>query len=658
MDYEKKYLQVLKEKYQIKAAVLTEIINLEAILHLPKGTEHFVSDLHGEISALQRILRTGSGAIQGKISELFTPQLTKEAQQELAFLVYYPKERLNQVKEDLQKRASAGEKAEVLTADLKTFYQISLEQLVYLTRFCGKKYSRSKVRKALPKKYAYILEELLTEIKKDPWEEKPGYCQGILTKIIALNQGEDLIIELTQTICRLVVDHLHVVGDIFDRGSHPDEIMTCLMQLPSVDIQWGNHDINWLGAVSGSPLSMMTVIRICARYDNLSLLEESYGIPLRPLIDFAKKYYTPKKSFQPKKNPDHLVLSKEQADTLNILQQAAHVFQLKLEDALISRRPEFHLENRQVLRHLNFKEKTYLTPAGEVYPLKDFPWDVLNPKDPACLTSEEEEVLQHLLQSFQQTKLLKEQMDFLLKNGSMYLTYNHNLLFHGCIPLHENGDFKGIRLEGKNYSGPALLDFYDEQVRKSYGHPEKRTDFPTDLLWYLWCGECSSLFGKKAMATFERYYIEETSTHAEEKNAYYALRNQPRVVEEILASFHLENGHVINGHTPVKEKRGEDPVKAEGKLIVIDGGFAKGYQATTGIAGYTLVYNSYGMELVSHLQVASPTETLKNRQDLLLTRRLVEQVEKRLLIKETNVGLKLSQDKDQLEKLYEKWETL
>lgn len=626
--------------------MLSEIINLEAILHLPKGTEHFVSDVHGEYLPFQHLLRTGSGAIKSKINELFADELTEEAQNSLATLVYYPKEKLQLVKNQAEEK---GEE------DLSAYYFYALEKLLLLTSYCGKKYSRSKVRKALPAKYQYILEELLTEIKRDPLEQKNGYCQAILSKIVQLDQAEDLICVLADTICRLVVDHVHVVGDIYDRGSHPEKIMTRMMQLPSVDIQWGNHDMNWLGAIAGSPLAMINVVRICARYDNLFILEESYGINLRPLIQYAEKYYTPKERFAPKKNPDHDELSPEEEALLNKLQQASAVLQFKLEDALIQRRPEFCLEERRVLRKINFAEAT-VNLQNHSYSLVDFTPAVFDKNDPALLSAEEERVLRQLLNSFQHAEGLKRHMDFLMAKGGMYLCYNDNLLFHGCIPLHSNGDYKSLRIGEKSYAGKALLDFYEEKVREAYRHPKIHDDFATDLLWYLWCGESSSLFGKEAMTTFERYYIADPRTHHEKKNPYYQLRNDPQVIADILVSFGLsKDGHIINGHTPVKEKRGENPIKAEGKMLVIDGGFAKGYQAETGIAGYTLVFNSFGMQLVAHQGFSSVTEVVASGQDILSTRRLVDEVPSRMLIKQTNIGKKLQAEKIELERLYEKF---
>ena len=644
MVYEEKYLQLLKEKYQTKEAVLSEIINLEAILHLPKGTEHFVSDIHGEFLPFQHLLRTGSGAIKAKIAELFDGELDKEAQNQLATLVYYPKEKLQDVKNAFDEEAD--------DAQLTQFYQQALKELLLLTSYCGKKYSRSKVRKALPSKYAYILEELLTEIKKDPLEQKNGYCQAIVSKIIQLGQAEDLICVLADTICQLVVDHVHVVGDLYDRGSDPDKIIDRMMKLPSVDIQWGNHDLNWIGAVGGSYLGMINVIRICARYDNLAILEESYGINLRPLIQYVRKNYPPVARFAPKINPDHDEFAPDEEDLLNGLQQAAAVIQFKLEDALISRRPEFQLEARQVLQQVNYREQT-MTISGQTYPLVDFPSAHFTAEQPSTLTAEEKTILHHLMRSFQHSERLKRHTDFLLAKGGMYLCYNNNLLFHGCIPLHSNGDFKSIRFNDTSYAGKKLLDYYEKMVRQAYDSPRVHDDFATDLLWYLWCGESSSLFGKEAMTTFERYFIADPATHVEKKNAYYALRNDPKVAEEILQSFGLTaEGHIINGHTPVKEKRGENPIKADGKVIVIDGGFAKGYQAQTGLAGYTLVYNSFGMQLVAHLGFSSVKEVVKTGQDILGTRRLVDTVPRRMLIKETNIGKKLASQKNDLEKLY------
>lgn len=633
---EEKYLRLLKANFPEKEAVLTELINLEAIQHLPKGTEHFVSDIHGEFPAFDHVLRNGSGSVKEKVAECL-PELTQEQLTELCTLIYYPEKKIQKIQE--------------LRTDeeITAWFRIVLPLLLKVTNYAGRKYTRSKVRKALPQKFAYIIEELLSE--SDPQKDKVDYFDAIIEKIIQLKQAPALITALGYTIQRLVVDHLHVVGDIFDRGPQPDFIIERLMELPSVDIQWGNHDLVWIAAISGSAVAALNLIRISARYGNLEILEDRYGINLRPLFAYSEKYYAPLPAFQPKfdEEPCHA----EEARLLNQVQQAAAILQFKLEGQLIQRRPCFLLQPRNVLEYIDYQNQT-IHLNQQTYPLNDFHAPTIDPKQPTVLTLEEEKLVDRLLTAFQHSEKLRRHMDFLMEKGGMYLCYNNNLLFHGCIPLHENGDLKSLRIENVTYAGKELLDYYEQQIRKSYREPDQRTDLSTDLLWYLWMGECSSLFGKEAMTTFERYYLLDPKTHIEKKNPYYRLRNEEEICQEILKLFGLpETGHIINGYTPVKEKQGENPIKAHGRLIVIDGGYAKGYQKTTGIAGYTLLSNSYGMQLAAHQPFTSVTDAVENGTDILSVSRLVAVAEKRTKVKDTTIGQKITQEMDDLEIIYQ-----
>ncbi|EOT51435.1 MULTISPECIES: fructose-bisphosphatase class III [Enterococcus] len=636
---DKKYYTLLKEKFPTKEHVATEIINLEAILQLPKGTEHFISDVHGEFLAFDHVLRNGSGSVKEKLRECFT---TKQVDlNALAVLIYYPEQKLNQVKR--QKKGNA----------LHDWYQKNIILLVTATNHASKKYTRSKVRKALPPRFSYIIEELLTESHEN--QDKEHYLHAIIEKIISLGQADELIEDLAYTIQRLVVDHLHVVGDIYDRGPAPDAIMDRLIAYHSVDIQWGNHDIIWMAAMAGSKVALMNLLRISARYGNLDIIEERYGIALRPLVEYSRTHYTPQKKFAPKLAPT-ADISKLEKDTLNVVQQATAILQFKLEGQLIKRRPDFQLDKRRVLEHIDYETKA-ITLDGCTYPLVHFAAPTIDPNDPTALTKEETQLIEQLIQSVQQSERLKRHMDFLIEKGSMYLCYNDNLLIHGCIPLHENGDFKSLRINNTQYAGKALLDFFEQQVRISYRQPEVKEDLATDLLWYLWSGECSSLFGKTAMTTFERYYIKDPLAHIEHKNAYYNLRNDQRVCQDILQAFGLsKTGHIINGHTPVKEKDGENPIKANGQMLVIDGGFAKSYQKETGIAGYTLLSNSYGLQLAAHQPFSSIEEAVLYGTDIVSTKRLIETVDDRTTVKETNIGTALTLEMKDLEVLYAHYE--
>lgn len=618
-----KYYALLGRSFNSTDQVVSEIINLKAILNLPKGTEHFVSDLHGEYDAFQHLLRNASGNIKGKIKDLFYLELSTQEQKELATLVYYPELRLERLKHHLSAE----------------WYKKTIDQLIQLTRLSASKYTRSKVRKSLPERFRYILEELLYQNYST--KDKEDYYNQIITDVIQLKQAKALIIDLSYTIQRLAIDHLHIVGDIYDRGPAPDKIMEALIDRHSVDIQWGNHDIIWMGAASGSKICMMNVIRICARYFNLSIIEDAYGINLRPLLTYAEKYYTDNPAFRPKLM-DNVKVAQEVLDETTKIHQAAAILQFKLEEQLVARRPEFNMSHRELLSKTNYKTHE-ITINEEIHPLTNTCFTTVNPENPAEITAEENQILDHLLHGFIHSEKLRRHLNFLFKKGSMYLVYNENLLIHGCVPLLADGSFKALNLDGQAYSGKKLMDFFENALRQAYKEPCLTEDFNTDLIWYLWSGECSSLFGKKEMTTFERYFIEDKTTHKEIKNPYYALREDEQVIKKILAEFDLcgEDSHIINGHTPIKEIKGEIPIKAGGKMIVIDGGFSKPYQKTTGLAGYTLLYNSYGMQLVAHKAFSSIENILNLHEDVLSIRRVVDRPLERKKVSDTTIGQQL-----------------
>lgn len=635
-----KYLDLLAQKYDSEEKVVTEIINLEAILNLPKGTEHFVSDLHGEYQAFQHVLRNGSGNVKEKIKDLFQDVLSEKEKNELATLVYYPEEKLQIIKNNFNNKK-----------ELSQWYTEIIERMMKLISFASSKYTRSKVRKALPDQFSYIIEELL--YKTDENSNKKEYYTKIVQEIISLGLVDKLIAGLAYTTQRLVVDHLHVVGDIYDRGPEPDKIMDTLINYHSVDIQWGNHDVLWLGAFAGSKVCLANIIRICARYGNLDIIEDVYGINLRPLLNIAETYYQDNPVFRPKLPSDEKFSEQEKIQITKI-HQAIAMIQFKLEMPIIKRRPCFNMSERLVLEKIDY-DKQKITIDGKTYPLENTCFATVDPNQPDQLLEEEERVMDKLLFSVQHSEKLARHMKFLMKKGSFYLKYNGNLLIHGCIPLDEQGEMKEMVIEDNTYAGRELLDYFEKKLRYAFAHPEETDDLATDMVWYLWTGENSSLFGKKQMTTFERYFIKDKETHKEKKNPYYYLREEEEICRSILAEFELnpDQGHIINGHTPVKEIEGENPVKANGKMLVIDGGFSKPYQSTTGIAGYTLLYNSYGMQLVAHKQFNSKRDVLQDGTDVLSVKRLVDKELERKKVMETNVGKELLQEVSILKSLME-----
>lgn len=635
-EMKQKYLDLLSQKFDSAEKLATEIINLESILELPKGTEHFVSDLHGEYESFQHVLRNGSGNVRAKINDIFENKLSQQEIDDLAALVYYPEEKLKLVKNNFD---SIGK--------LNVWYITTIERLIELITYCSSKYTRSKLRKALPEQFVYIIEELL--YKSNEFHNKKPYYETLVNQIIELEQSDDLIIGLSYTVQRLVVDHLHVVGDIYDRGPKPDKIMDTLINYHSVDIQWGNHDVLWIGAYAGSKVCLANLLRICARYDNLDIIEDAYGINLRPLLTLAEKYYDAENpAFKPKKRPDKDVsLTKREESQITKIHQAIAMIQFKLEMPIIKRRPSFEMEERLVLEKIDY-DNNEITVYGKTYPLKDTCFQTVDRNDPAKLLPEEEEVVDKLLLSFQQSEKLRRHMSFLMREGKLYLPYNGNLLIHGCIPVDENGEMESFEIEGEQLSGRELLDVFEYHVRIAFDHKEITDDISTDLVWYLWTGKYSSLFGKRAMTTFERYFIENKASHKEEKNPYYHLREDVDMIRKMLKDFGLnpDEGRIINGHTPVKEIDGEDPIKADGKMLVIDGGFSKAYQSTTGIAGYTLLYNSFGMQLVAHQEFNTKEKVLSDGSDELSVKRVVDEELQRKKIRDTNIGKQLQDQID------------
>ncbi len=636
-----KYLDLLAQKYDCEEKVVTEIINLEAILNLPKGTEHFVSDLHGEFQAFQHVLRNGSGKVKEKIEDIYKKVLTEKEIKEFATLVYYPEEKIT-----LMKNHFSNEE------ELHQWYSVFIERMIKLISYASSKYTRSKLRKALPTQFVYIIEELLYKTDEFTNFKEPYYTK-IVQQIITLGQAEKLIIGLAYTTQRLVVDHLHVVGDIYDRGPEPDKIMEALINYHSVDIQWGNHDVLWIGSFAGSKVCLANIIRICARYNNLDIIEDVYGINLRPLLNLAEKYYGDNPAFRPKIQSDNKLSNEEQLQITKI-HQAIAMIQFKLESPIIKRRPNFNMAERLLLEKIDY-EKNEITIGESTYSLENTCFATINPEQPDQLLDEEKQVMDKLLFSVQHSEKLARHMNFLMKKGSLYLRYNGNLLIHGCIPLDEEGNMESMVIENKTYAGRELLDVFEHYLRYSFAHPEQTDDLATDMVWYLWTGEYSSLFGKRAMTTFERYFIKDKATHKEQKNPYYHLRENEEICRKILLEFDLnpDQGHIINGHTPVKEIEGEDPIKANGKMIVIDGGFSKAYQSTTGIAGYTLLYNSYGMQLVAHQYFNSKDDVLLNGTDVLSVKRIVDKELERKKVLETNVGEELIQEISILNSLME-----
>lgn len=634
-----KYLKLLSKRYPTIQKASTEIINLKAILSLPKGTEHFLSDLHGEYEAFTHLLNNASGVIKRKINDIFKDTLRDSEQKALATLIYYPEEKL--------KLISKSEK------NMDEWYKLTLHRLIKVCRNVTSKYTRSKVRKALPKDFAYVIEELLHE--NETLKNKQHYYDGIIDTIISTGRAKQFIVELCILIRKLTIDRLHIVGDIFDRGPYPDLIIEELMKHKDVDIQWGNHDIVWMGAALGSMPLIATLIRIAARYDNLNTVEDAYGINLLPLATFAMQTYRndPCSAFQPKLTGDRQY-NEDEIYLVSQMHKAIAVIQFKLEGQLIKQHPEFLMNDRLLLENIDLKKGTIIIGKKE-YELNDTNFPTIDPKAPYKLTRHEKEVMERLKNSFLTSNKIQQHLRYLINKGSMYLIFNSNLLFHGCIPLSKDGKFQEVEIENKKYSGKALLDKFDEMVRQSYyshNNSEERPKY-LDYLYYLWTGPDSPLFGKKRMTTFERYFIDDKTTHEEKKNPYFLMRDKEELSIKILTEFGLdpEISHIINGHVPVKFSKGENPVKGNGKMIVIDGGLSKAYQSVTGIAGYTLIYNSYGLILVAHEPFESKQKAIEEEVDIISSSNILENSSVRKRVKDTDIGRVLKDEIEDLEQL-------
>ncbi len=635
-DMELRYLKSLSKQYPNIASASTEIINLQAILNLPKGTEHFMTDVHGEYEQFNHVLKNGSGSVRRKIDEEFGNTLSSKDKKSLATLIYYPKEKLEIVMQEEE--------------NIEDWYKITLYRLVQITKHVSSKYTRSKVRKALPKDFAYIIEELITE--KAEVQDKEGDYNEIVHTIIRIGRAPDFIVALSKLIQRLVIDHLHIVGDIYDRGPGPHIILHTLRHYHSVDVQWGNHDIVWMGAAAGSLACIANVVRMSARYGNLDTLEEGYGINLIPLATFAlEQYKNTSEAFAIKYNTDYN--TKDLGMDMK-MHKAMAVIQFKLEGQIIKRRPEFMMEDRLLLDKINFEKGTVMV-EGREYKMRDMDFPTIDPANPYELTPEETEVMERLRQAFTRCDKLQKDVRFLFSKGGLYKVYNSNLLYHGCVPLDEEGNFLKVNVFGKEYSGKALYDILDTYARRGYYASRESGDKAKgeDILWYIWTGPNSPVFGKDKMTTFERYFIEDKETHVETKNAYYRLYDNEEIVDKILREFGLDTtkSHIVNGHVPVERKKGESPIKCNGKLLVIDGGFSKAYQHKTGIAGYTLVANSYGMRLVSHEPFESTEAAIRKESDIFSDSIVVETALRRQCVADTDIGVELKESIHQLEEL-------
>ena len=616
------FLKLLSRSFPNVATASTEIINLEAILNLPKGTEHFLADLHGEYLAFQHVLRNASGTIKRKVGEIFNDSLSTREQKDLCTLIYYPAEKLELIKDEITD-----------PVELNDWYFITINRLVKVCRNVSSKYSRSKVHKALPEDFSYIIQELLHEHSSDP--NKQAYVDVIIKTIISTHRVDDFIIAMCNLIQQLTIDMLHILGDVYDRGPSPDKIMDVLGNFHNFDIQWGNHDILWMGAASGNDCSIANVLRIALRYGNHGVLEDGYGINLLPLATFAMDTYAndPCERFLPK---DGSAKDPERARTAQLVAQmhkAISIIQFKLEAAAIKRRPDFDMKDRLLMDKMDLK-KGIIKIQGKEYELLDTNFPTVDPKHPYKLTPEEESIVNKLHQSFTESEKLRKHMLCLFRNGCLYTIANGNLLYHASIPLNEDGTLKDVKIRGEKFHGKALLKRAGTLIRNAYfgcDDPEER-EFALDYLWYLWCGPDSPAFDKSKMATFERYFIADKDTHKE-------------------VGVEGEHRHIINGHVPVKTIKGENPIKADGKLMVIDGGFSKAYQPETGIAGYTLVYHSRGFELVQHEPFSSIDEAVRLGQDIKSRRSLVELTNHRMHVKDTDIGVELQSQIEDLNEL-------
>lgn len=641
VENDRRVLELLAQTFPNVSAASTEIINLEAIQNLPKGTEHFVADLHGEHEAFRHILRNASGNIKRKVNDLFATSMREQEIRELCSLIYYPEQKLQLIR--------------ATETQLADYYSITLHRLIRVCQSVSSKYTRSKVRKSLPREFAYIIEELLHESPSD--DDKQGYFSRIIETIISTGQAEEFIIALCNVIQRLSIDQLHILGDIFDRGPGAHIIMDILCDYGRFDIQWGNHDALWMGAAAGNDCCMANVLRLSLRYNNLATLEDGYGINLVPLATFAMETYAddPCDRFMPSMLEEKSLETNEKNRRLTArMHKAISVIQFKLEAQMVHKHPEWGLQARDLISGMNL-EKGTVTIEGKEYPLNDTFFPTIDPADPTALSAEEKDLVEKLHHSFSVSDKLTKHIDCLLSNGCMYGIFNSNLLFHASLPLNEDGSLKELEIKGKPYKGRELMHKIGMTMREAFNDDssDETRSYARDFFWYLWCGPDSPLFDKSKMATFERYFIDDPETHHEEKGWYYKLRNEERICDMILDAFGVggNHRHIINGHVPVRAAKGESPIRANGKLMVIDGGFAKAYHHTTGIAGYTLVFHSSGFQLVQHEPFTSAEEAVENGSDIVSTTQIVELSRHRMRVRDTDKGRELQAQIDELSEL-------
>ena len=629
------------QSFPTVAEASTEIINLQAILNLPKGTEHFLADIHGEYEAFIHVLKNASGNIKRKVNELFGNTLRETEKRELCTLIYYPEQKLELVKHN--------------ETDIDDWYHITLHQLVAVCRDVSSKYTRSKVRKSLPADFSYIIQELLHEHTED--HDKTAYVNVIVDTIISTGRADDFIIAIANVIQRLAIDSLHILGDIYDRGPGAHIIMDTMRKYHSWDMQWGNHDILWMGAAAGNDACICNVIRLSLRYGNLPTLEEGYGINLVPLATFAMETYKndPCTEFIPKTTGGASLLDEKTLRLTAQMHKAIAVIQFKVESQIIAKHPEWKMNDRCLFEHVDYQNGT-IDLQGKTYKMSSCSFPTINPAAPSELSPEEEILISKLHHSFSVCEKLHKHIRVMLQHGCMYGIYNNNLLFHASCPLNEDGSLKEVEIyPGKKYSGRALMHHTGMQIRTAFQQdsaPEER-DYAIDYFLYLWCGPDSPLFDKSKMATFERYFIADKETHVEEKGYYFKLRDNEEVIDHILDAFGVvgSNRHIINGHVPVRTLKGENPIKANGKLMVIDGGFSKAYHNETGIAGYTLVYHSRGFQLVQHEPFTSTEDAIQRGTDIKSTTQIVEMSNRRMLVADTDIGVELRKQIDDLEEL-------
>lgn len=626
-DRDLKYLELLGQKFPTIASTATEIINLKAILNLPKGTEHFISDIHGEFEAFSHVLKNGSGAIKEKIEEIFSRSLRDDEKRQLATVIYYPKEKIEEI-----------EKREI---NIEEWYRITIDRLLKILRVVSSKYTSSKVRKSLPEDFAYIIQELLYE--RDGVPNKLEYVDEIIETIISIGRGKYFVEALGNVIQRLVVDRLHIVGDIYDRGPAPNLVLDKLKKHKHVDIQWGNHDILWMGAGAGEVGCIANVVRICTRYSNREILEDVYGINLLPLATFAMDVYKDDEclNFIPKDNSKY---RERDIKLISKMHKAISIIQFKIEGKIIGENPHFNMENRALLDKINY-DTFEIELDGKLYKLNDKNFPTIDRNNPYKLSEEENEIIVKLQNSFLRSEKLQNHISFLFAKGSMYLKYNGNLLYHGCVPLDKNGNMEEIEILNKKVKGKEYFDICDAICRKGYFGKCEDVKKYRDYFWYFWCGKYSPLFGKNSMKTFERYFVDDKSTHKEIKNHYYDFYENEKIYENILEDFALSKrtSRIINGHVPVKSKDGENPIKAKGKVLVIDGGYSRAYQDKTGIGGYTLVYNSQTLRIVAHEPFTSRENAIKNCLDIHSTTVTIDRSIDRIRVGDTDVGREIKE---------------